>query len=719
MGTFYKTPIILGTASENQVEKDLTLALISWYLESEREKGGGLLKKKHPERITHMSFLYRPILITNYADALQAFDCCGTSSTWVSYSIAPSLTHPLYFLISDNWDIKPDSYAEALNNQSKVFEEVHEKYRFQVKGWISDSLVLKEIMGLLRFSAESDIVTDTLPQVLDSSKIRDTLSDLDKIKKIVRNEIVPLIDMKRKFKEKTAEVLVPIKNECAKIEERFNREIDKIRPLVIANKEKIERNRIKQRDAILTRFSGRIHDLQNKRDSAEAKISTYHYSNREPRGGIQNQYSIRDSANRRIRELRRQQEDEMDTVNETYDKLIQEEEYKVEVIKERMRQYLVEPERKIDTVNKSTDRLIRAFDALISNHQSVASKGSTSKLLRPDHIDKNEFLLYLPIILCAFSDGTKSRMKILSCMSLKEGKGLLGGIKELVGMKFMPVEKPSETFANFMEAVGKDPAIQGVLNILMREFNLLHDPSTKNLISLGIEKMLIRGWIKEKEAKEFRTTIKQHFIASDLPHLEGEKQIVAEIPEIGETIPLIKFVNYRGLETQVEFDKLETLGEKDHDQYDREAFQLEKSSRKSQLLLGYLQNLKFPYSKEECVKEGETWVQQMLYFSLTNSEFRDWVQRERSFTVGDTGTIGSRIDFDVRGVGIEVKIFRSPQDMHRLTNEMLRYREQYQEIIVPYINAGGVSNERLEEELKLLSVHYPEIKGYFPLNCKD
>ncbi|MDG6937318.1 MAG: hypothetical protein JRN42_02095 [Nitrososphaerota archaeon] len=64
-------------------------------------------------------------------------------------------------------------------------------------------------------------------------------------------------------------------------------------------------------------------------------------------------------------------------------------------------------------------------------------------------------------------------------------------------------------------------------------------------------------------------------------------------------------------------------------------------------------------------------------------------------------------------------VFRSMQDFDRLTREMLVYGKKYSEIIIPYINAGGLSNEQLDTALQLLSEHYPQVKSCFPLNRAD
>jgi len=79
---------------------------------------------------------------------------------------------------------------------------------------------------------------------------------------------------------------------------------------------------------------------------------------------------------------------------------------------------------------------------------------------------------------------------------------------------------------------------------------------------------------------------------------------------------------------------------------------------------------------------------------MANNEFQTHLRREQTFSVGN---LEARIDFDVNGVGVEVKIFRSMQDFDRLTREMLVYGNEYGEILIPYINAGGSPTSSLKQ----------------------
>jgi len=497
MGNSFTIPLVFSKENYTKVDEDLSLALLFWYLENDRDKGGGLIRKKDAENVTQVSLFYRPLLITKYGDITVAFDGCGIYSTQIKYGIAPSLTFLPSYLLSDGWSSKPESYAEGLNSQSQEFEKAREEYSREVRGLITDIGLLKELTELLKVSSPSESGAESLPLSIDFAKASESLAELDKLKNIIRSEIRSLITIKQKINEKTSEVLTPLKRECSLIEDRYNREIEKIRPSVLERKEKIENKRANQRQQIEARFSVGLHELRDRRDAATAKIDTYDsYSGREPRGGIEKQYSIRDTAARRIKELEKRQEKEIATNDEKYDVLIAAQQGRIDAVEERKEAKLEEPRRKIEVVSNATNRLVKAIDDLIENHHSVISIESASNIVRPIQMEQNEFMVYLPTIMSTFDDGRKSRLKCLTASSLKDGKGLFGGLKGLVGVKFIPIEEPSEILDKFAASITEYPKMNKAVSILAKRNDLLRDSQTKNRVISGIAKMQTEKWIK-------------------------------------------------------------------------------------------------------------------------------------------------------------------------------------------------------------------------------
>jgi hypothetical protein len=430
MGNSYTIPLIVTKDLERQIDEDLSLALVFWFLECEREKGGGFLRKKNAENIIQISLLYRPLLVTKYGNTIVIFDGCGIKSTQIKYGLAPSLTHLPHYLISDNWSSKPELYAEGLNRHAQEFKSANAENSLEVRGWITEPDLMAELAKLLRVSIASESRLNALPLLIDIGKASSSLTQLDKVKDIVRSEIAPLNNIKQKLNEKTSEVLVPLQRDCSQIEDRYNKEIDKIRPAVLEKKGKYENKRMELHQQIEARLSGKLHDLLNKRDAAAAKIDAYNpYTDREPSGGINRQYSIKRSTERRIREEERKRDNQIAIVDRKYDDLIEQEQRRIDSLENQKQTALEEPRRKIREVKNATHHLAKAIDDLIENHSSVIGTGLNPSLVLPTHIDVSEFLVYLPTIISKFDEGTRSRTRFLTSCSLKDGKGILGGSK--------------------------------------------------------------------------------------------------------------------------------------------------------------------------------------------------------------------------------------------------------------------------------------------------
>jgi hypothetical protein len=236
-------------------------------------------------------------------------------------------------------------------------------------------------------------------------------------------------------------------------------------------------------------------------------------------------------------------------------------------------------------------------------------------------------------------------------------------------------------------------------------------------VASGIAKMQGLGWLKPKEAAEFQKSIEENFVSSGTVSMPVEKEVVpiTETDESMSSLPLVRFINYNGIETQVQLGRLEELRRADTEEFNKGAPGMRSATSESVRLLRYLKSIRIPHNRQYCIEKKEDWVQNQLYIMLANSEFRGRVHKERKFSAKD---VESRIDFDVSGIGIEVKIFRTVEDFQRLSDEMVRYTREYGEIFIPYINAG-FTDERLNSEFRFLTEKFGEIKGYFELNCSD
>ncbi len=705
MGDVFTIPSVLTHDDKVAIEEDLSLALILWSLELERERGGGLLRKKNPELVTHVSFLYRPIVFTTYRNAVAAFDSCGLESTHFRYGVAPSLTHPLSHLISSSWISKPESYAKGLDEHSSEFEKARDEHQSEIQGWITNPNLLGELGELLKTARPSDSRPEILPPIVGLEKAKESLASLDRLKNLLFNEIVPLKGLQQKLYEKTSEVLAPLDRECVAIEEKYNREIDRIRPSVLQRKEQYENERMKHHHQIVRRFSGRLHELEDRRDSAAARIRAFNsYSSRKPRGGIDRQYSIKENAERRIKDLESDRDEQLALVDAKYDALIQEEQARIDVIEHEKQTSLTEPKRKIQVLNQASQRLVRAIGGLIDEHNSVIGLGFDSGVVRPINIGTNDFVVYLPTIVCVFDNGIEQRLKILTTSTLKGGKGVVGSLKGWVGIKYVPLETPEESHLfEFVAAKGGDSEIAKAMANAAGRYNILANPETKRLCTSGTAKMQARGWIKEKEAKEFLEAFNGCFKAKH-EHSNGAEVAspVHGIRPAQRNPSLVRFVDYKGQERLVSIDELESIRREDERQFSLGAQALieeQKKKEEQNSLLNYV------VQTIEAFRPSKRYHNEFPY----QTELQGWLRARFPTSRIEIQTGASRPDIVIEDVAIEVKGPTDNRALETLTTKCLKYSHYYDKVILVLFEPV-FSESNFREIQSGIERHFPHVR---------
>lgn len=717
MAVGYTIPLVYANTGDLPIEGDLSLALVFWAIEDKREKGGGFFRKKDAEHVTQVALLYRPVLVAKYKGSSVALDGCGTTSTQFRFGVAPSLTNLRNYLISDAWETKPESYAAGLDLQSRDFEKALDEHNYVIPGWITDPKLLGQLGDLLELSTASEEERGSLPQAITFDSARQSFEELDSLKRQLAQEIAKLHGLELELAEKTTEVLAPLREEYSKIENQYDKRIEAIRPSVTENQQRYQERQRKEREQITERIDEQLSDLKERLAEVNAKVDAYESEQKVPRGGIERQYSLRGSIESQIGELGAERRDKVGTLDEKYDALIAQEQERIDSLEEAKQKALKEPGGRIKKVGGSTERLKKAFNALVKGHESVLALGEGTVLALPKQIDRDEFVARIPIIIAKYQAGARKRSAISSVSVMKASKGMTDSFKGFVGMKQSPLEKENPSLVVFAQEVIEDARLDQIIPSLASSADLLQTPQTRGLIVSGVAKLQGSGWIKPKDAESFLDSIKEDFEPlkpGGLP-MATPPSTIPRRAESTVSNPRIRVLNFEGKESLVQLSELAEVRRLDEEEFNKGSPGMRSATGESTQLVRHLKSVRFPYDKEYCVKKGEIWVQNQLYFMLANSQFRARVRKEHKF---ESKEVESRIDFDVSGIGVEVKIFREQQDLQRLAEELVRYTREYNEIIIPYINSG-FSDERLYSEFRFLKEKFKEIRDYFELNCAD
>lgn len=504
--------------------------------------------------------------------------------------------------------------------------------------------------------------------------------------------------------ERTSDVLAPLEKECAGIEERYNREIERIRPSVLQNKEQYENERMKHHHQIERGFSGRLHDLRNRRDAAASKIRAYNYSSRQPKGGIAKQRSIKDNAERRIKDLEGEQAEQLGLVDEKYDTLIQEQQSRIDAVEEEKQATLKEPKRKMHAVSEATRSLVKAIDNLIDEHNSVISIGSDSGISRPTNIGANDFVIYLPTIVCIFDNGIESRVKILTTNTLKGGKGLIGSLKGLVGFKYAPFEQHDDSsLFEFVAAMEKDTEALKTIQIGATRYNTLANPETRRVWTSGVAKMQARGLIGEKDAKAFLEALDKHFIPK-LHSLDETKSVVPihTIQPTNKPPSLVRFIDYKGRERLVTIDELESIRREDEREFSLGAQALieeQKKKEEQDSLLNYI------VQTIEEFKPSRRYHNEFPY----QAELQGWLKSRFPTSKIEMQTGASRPDIVIEDIAIEVKGPTDNRALETLTTKCLKYSQYYDKVILVLFEPV-FSESNFREIQSGVERHFPHVR---------
>jgi hypothetical protein len=342
---------------------------------------------------------------------------------------------------------------------------------------------------------------------------------------------------------------------------------------------------------------------------------------------------------------------------------------------------------------------------LLQDHETFINLGKASTIQIPAGVSSSEVLMYVPLVQAKFDNGKESRSKILATSSLKEGKGIIGGIKGVFKMRTMPLEQKWEALVPFMESLTQDPNSNRVLSIVARRNNSLESSETEASLSSGIEKLQSRGWINDKDALEFARVLKESYAPSEsheVPTFEEQNAIEALRNRAPQSPQLAHFVNYLGEDKLVAMDKLEEVRKEDQMQFALGAQRLVSEQRQkeeeSSLLNAVVQAI-------EEFKPSRRYHNEFPY----HTELQGWLRSRFPSSKIEIQTGASRPDIVIEDIAIEVKGPTTNQALDTLTTKCLKYSEYYDKIVMVLFEPE-FSESNFREIYAGIERHFPHVR---------
>ena len=249
---------------------DAERAAIFCLAELERDKGGGLIKKQPPEELVFIAEVFYPFWVVPFGDSSLLFDGMNISSHSIIFSPIPDPktfknklerrfeSHQAYHtFLSDN----------ANNFQISIPEETK-----TIDGLITDSEFLREF----RLCLEEAILTKApvagsvlISPAPDEASIKSIIRGLRESQSGLIVEKKGLFAIMRLLNSKTQKCVSTLRNEIKKTEEKFDKEIEKSKELLLKRTVEINKEYTQKVTKVSKRFEKELLIVQKERIKVE------------------------------------------------------------------------------------------------------------------------------------------------------------------------------------------------------------------------------------------------------------------------------------------------------------------------------------------------------------------------------------------------------------------------------------------------------------------
>ena len=243
--TTQKTLLPFSVSTENEglrLTEEIEKAAVFCVAEINRGKGGGLLRKKPPEKTVFIGKVYYPLWIGSFENQNIIFDGLNIWSHTINYQNYPSTE-----VFKSNLKEKSSTrqiFSTFLCNNTGYFEQTNGQKTYPIQGIITN---LDFAKAFLDYSKEATRQKQVIGSILISSAFKEK-EIAEKIKELLdgrtkfKQELADLSDTIKKINAKTQEFVSSLQNEIAAIENKYKRQI--LQATTRFEKQKVKLNKI-------------------------------------------------------------------------------------------------------------------------------------------------------------------------------------------------------------------------------------------------------------------------------------------------------------------------------------------------------------------------------------------------------------------------------------------------------------------------------------------
>jgi hypothetical protein len=506
--------------------------------ELERAKGGGLVVKQSPEKLSFIAKVCYPFWLVTLGESSFLFDGLDTTSYTLTYSAMPDIQT---FLDNVNRSSKTrHAYTAFLSDNINYFQVSDIEKKKVIDGLVSDPEFLNEFSLYSSEAAPAKTPLSGMAVVapaLDEALISSVTEEIQKLKSRFAAEVNALYSSMKLVNSKTEGFVKGIRSEIKETEKKFSKEIEKCRVSIAEKAADIR----EEHDGKVTKLSNEVEDellslrqemiklektkeqllTEIERCEAEIRTCTINKDNvserkwREDRDEFKRQFSEVDTEIKELSKRTKTVEDEkkLQMLNLKSDR-----DAKIKEASKNLMEIESSRDAKIRISEEEMERLEELTSSIIVQINELA-KVREASITEFDKLGfrqkrKETALIYMPFYLASYKCEQRKRYECfppstVNSISLSvKIKAALGKskIKRLLEPRFKTLVSFLNGFPQLME---QNAVFDRDMNEACVEVDVLRTKELRESIKTGLEKIREEGWFSEKEFESFSQSLNE------------------------------------------------------------------------------------------------------------------------------------------------------------------------------------------------------------------
>lgn len=514
----------------NAFTKDMEMAAIFYFAESEREKGEQLILKKPVEEIVFIAEACYPMWLVPWRKRTLLFDGFGITGHKLSYDVLPDV-RAFESDIQASAETR-EAYSASLSNSLNYFQNFSSREEKTIDGLITNPDFINDLAAYFKEAKkiEKPIIGKAfLSPSINQSVITISLEEISDLRKSLEEDIESLHESMKTLNTTTKEHVTAIHKEIRETSKKFDKKIAEVKPGVMKKLQELQKKcdteitelskeyekqlRALHKDRIKLEKDEQRLNTQIERCQAEIKSSKLRKdegSELQWKQKLQNTKKNLPSIKKGIEEIDEKikkaevaKKLEISKIRSNYETRTNEAQKALREIEASREASIRMKKQQIESLEDSTSGIIDQMNEMVELKR--ADLGKIDGMGLPKKY-KNNVLIYMPLYLVAY-ESKKKRRYTIHPPSVVGSLGIItkfkGAFRRTRMKSFLQHRsKPLTNFLNqLVTLLREDPVFEKETSDAGIQTNIIGAKEARELIEKGLGELRKEGWTSENEYK--------------------------------------------------------------------------------------------------------------------------------------------------------------------------------------------------------------------------